>query len=81
MEAALEAPGEIAPEVVEVVSRAWLHGGLPVACSWMRGREAAVAAAASSGLITTEIPGVGFGRIWRATHAGVEILTMGERDD
>lgn len=62
-----------------MVARAWLAGGIPVACAWVKGREAAVAAAASSGLITSEIPGRGFGRMWRATHAGAHVITMRER--
>lgn len=68
------ATGILDPRISTVVYRAFEYGGFATRSDYARQNAESVAAAAVLGFITTEMPGGGFGRTWRATAFGVDSL-------
>lgn len=66
--------GILAPEVLSVVQYAFDTGGFTTRSDYARSHVEAIAAAAVQGFLTTEVPGSGFGSVWRASALGIDGL-------
>lgn len=66
--------GILSPDVQEVVQYAFDIGGFTTRSDYARSHVEAVAAAACQGFLTTEVPGQGFGSVWRASALGIDGL-------
>ena len=66
--------GILSPEVQSVVQHAFDTGGFTTRSDYARANVEAIAAAAVQGFLTTEVPGRGFGSIWRASALGIDGL-------
>lgn len=66
--------GILDPHVSGVVYYAYEVGGFLTRSNYARQNAEAVAAAAVQGFITTEIPGDGFGSMWRPTPLGLDAI-------
>lgn len=66
--------GILDPHVQEVVQHAFDNGGFTTRSDYARANVEAIAAASVQGFLTTEVPGRGFGSIWRASALGIDGL-------
>ena len=66
--------GILDPHVQEVVQYAFDTGGFTTRSDYTRANAEAIAAAAVQGFLTTEVPGQGFGSVWRASALGIDAL-------
>lgn len=66
--------GILDPDVSAVVYYAYEVGGFTTRSDFARHNAEAVAAAAVQGFISTEIPGEGYGTIWRPTPLGLDAI-------
>lgn len=64
------------PDALEVVHDCYMQGGFTTRSDYARMNAEAVAAAALMGFITTEVPGRGYGTIWRASALGLDALAI-----
>jgi hypothetical protein len=62
------------PDVSAVVYYAYTVGGFTTRSDFARLNAEAVAAAAVQGFITTEVPGDGYGSVWRPSPLGADAL-------
>jgi hypothetical protein len=62
------------PDVSAVVYYAYTVGGFTTRSDFARNNAEAVAAAAVQGFITTEVPGEGYGSVWRPSPLGADAL-------
>ena len=67
----------IGPKLIDVVHRAYTQG-FSTKSDFAREQADYVAIAACMGLISTSVPQVGYGRIWRATASGINRLSSNE---
>lgn len=61
-------------DVHAVVAHCYDVGGFTTRSDYARENAEAVAAAGIQGLITTEVPGRGFGSAWRASALGLDMM-------
>lgn len=66
--------GILDPEVSAVVYYAFELGGFTTRSDFARINAEAVAASAVQGFISTEVPGDGFGSVWRPTPLGLDAI-------